>query len=277
MEQRNMAFASELSKVADVDELYYDVLHEDDYRIQDDMKDPVAFISSTDEDTMYYDQAMRAPAKHNFIEAIVKEVNDHITSMHWILISRSKVPKWVKVLDSVWSMKRKRDIKTRKVYTHKAILNIHGGQQELAVNCFETFSPVVNWFSVRLIFTLSLLSDWNKKQVDLVLAYPQAPIEFDMYMNLHKVIQMANGSRSTHVLKLLNNLYGQKQAGRVWNKHLTSGLVKIGFVQLKVDECVFYRDGVIFIVYVDNGVFFCKSMDKIDQAILALRSSGYDI
>jgi hypothetical protein len=26
-----------------------------------------------------------------------------------------------------------------------------------------------------------------------------------------------------------------------------------------------------------KGIFFCKSMDKIDQAILALRSSGYDI
>jgi hypothetical protein len=88
---------------------------------------------------------------------------------------------------------------------------------------------------------------------------------------------MANGNRNTHVLKLLKNLYGQKQAGRVWNKHLTSGLVKIGFVQSKVDECVFNRDGVIFMVYVDGGIFFCKSMDKIDQAIVALRSSGYDI
>jgi hypothetical protein len=241
-----MAFAAEISEVADVDEAYYDVLHEDDYRIQDDMKDPVAFMSSTDEDTMYFDQAMKAPDKQNFVEAIVKEVNDHITSKHWILIPRSKVPEGVKVLDSVWSMKRKRDIKTRKVYKHKARLNVHGGQQEFAVNFFETFSPVVNWFSVRLIFTLSLLSDWNTKQVDFILAYPQAPIEFDMYMNLPKGIQMANGNKNTHVLKLLKNLYGQKQAGRVWNKHLTSGLVKIGFVQSKVDECVFYRDGVIF-------------------------------
>jgi hypothetical protein len=58
-----MAFAAELSEVADVDESYYDVLHEDDYRIQDNMKGPVAFMSSTDEDTMYYDQAMKAPDK----------------------------------------------------------------------------------------------------------------------------------------------------------------------------------------------------------------------
>jgi hypothetical protein len=110
------------------------------------------------------------------------------------------------VLDSVWSMKRKRDINTRKVYKHKVRLNVHGGQQEFAVNFFETFSPVVNWFSVHLIFTLYLLSDWNTKQVDFVLAYPQAPIEFDMYMNLPKVTQMSNGNRNTHVLKLRKNL-----------------------------------------------------------------------
>jgi hypothetical protein len=95
-------------------------------------------------------------------------------------------------------------------------------------------------------------------------------------MNLPNGIQMASGDRNTHVLKLLKNLYGQKQAGRAWNKHLTSGLLKIGFVQSKVDECVFYRDGVIFMVY-DDGIFFCINMGKIDQAILELREAGYDI
>jgi hypothetical protein len=96
-------------------------------------------------------------------------------------------------------------------------------------------------------------------------------------MNLPKGIQMVNGDRNTHVLKLLKNLYGKKQAGRVWNKHLTSGLVKIEFVQSKVDECVFYRDSVIFIVYVEDGIFFCLNMGKIGQAILEFRAAGYDI
>jgi hypothetical protein len=53
--------------------------------------------------------------------------------------------------------------------------------------------------------------------------------------------------------------------------------VRIGFVQSKVDECVFYRDGVIFMVYVDDGMFFCLNMGKIDQAILELRAAGYEI
>jgi hypothetical protein len=272
-----MDFAANADEEEDVDEAYYDALHKDDYRIQDEMKDPVAFMYETDEETMYYDQAMRAPDRQNFVEAVVKEVNDHITSKHWILIPISQVPKGVKVLDSVWSTKRKKDIKTRKVYKHKARLNVHGGKQEFTLNFFETFSPVVNWFSVRLIFTLALLSGWQTKQVDFVLANPQVPIEFDMCMNLPKGIQMGSGNRNTHVLKLLKNLYGQRQAGRVWNKHLTAGLMKVGFTQSKVDECVFYGGDLIFMVYVDDDIFFCPHMHDIGKCILELRAAKYDI
>jgi hypothetical protein len=107
LEQRNMDFSSELSETEDVNESYYDALHEDDYRIQDDVRDPVVFMSATDKDTIYYHQAMKSPDKKNFVEAIAKEVNDHITSNHWVFIPRSQVPKKIKNLDSVWSMKIK--------------------------------------------------------------------------------------------------------------------------------------------------------------------------
>jgi hypothetical protein len=63
-----MAFAAELSEAEDADETYYDALHEDDYRIQDDMRDSAVFMSATDEENLYYDQATRASDKHNFVE-----------------------------------------------------------------------------------------------------------------------------------------------------------------------------------------------------------------
>jgi histone deacetylase 1/2 len=147
-------------------------------------------------------------------------------------------------------------------------LNVHGGQQQFGVNYFETYSPVVAWFSLRTLLTLALLNVWHTRQIDFVQAYPQAPIEFDMYMELPKGVEMADGSRKTHVLKLLKNLYGQKQAGRVWNLHLIKGLSKIGFRQSEIDECVsFYRDQTIFVVYVDDGIFASPNSKDIDQAI----------
>ncbi len=49
------------------------------------------------------------------------------------------------------------------------------------------------------------------------MAYPQAPIECDMYMELPEGIQVSEGDSKDYVLKLLKNIYGQKQVGRVWN------------------------------------------------------------
>jgi hypothetical protein len=38
---------------------YYEVLHEDDYKLEDDMSDPIAFLARTsDPDTMYFHQAI---------------------------------------------------------------------------------------------------------------------------------------------------------------------------------------------------------------------------
>lgn len=156
-----------------VHDQYYKVLHEDDYILQDKMQDPIAFKASSDPDTMYYHQAIRAPDRELFLQAIVKEINDHIDGNHWALIPTKSVPKGAKVLDSVWAMKRKRDIKTRKVYKHKARLNIHGGQQEYGVHYTDTYSPVVQWASVRMLLTMAKLNKYCTRQVDFVLAYRQ--------------------------------------------------------------------------------------------------------
>jgi hypothetical protein len=176
-------------------------------------------------------------------------MNDHIVAKNWELVPRQAVPEGLKLLDSVWAMKRKRDILTRKVLRYKARLNVHGGQQEFAVNYFETYSPVVTWAAVSLMTTLAWLNNWYTRQCDFLLAYPHVPIEFDLYMELPKGIQLSSGNNKTHVLRLIKNLYGQKKAGRVWNQHLAKGLKKAGFVTSKVDECVFYKGKTVFMSF----------------------------
>ena len=87
------------------------------------------------------------------------------------------------------------------------------------------------------------------------MANPQAPIEMDMYMELPTGIVVKGGNSTDHILKLLRNLYGQKQAGCVWAKYLVEKLREINFSQSLVDDCVFYPNDVIFVVYVDDGIF----------------------
>jgi len=127
------------------------------------------------------------------------------------------------------------------------------------------------------MIVLAILLGWAMRQIDFVQAYAQAPIECDMYMELPPGIETKHGNSKDYVLKLLANLYSQKQAGRVWNQYMTDKLRDIGFQQSLIDECVFYRNDVIFIVYVDDGLFFGSDDDTLTMIIKRLRDSGLNI
>ncbi len=66
-------------------------------------------------------------------------------------------------------------------------------------------------------------------------------IECDMYMELPQGIKTIEGDSKQYVLKLLKNIYGQKQAGRVWNEYLVDKLCSIGFKSSLIDDCVLQR------------------------------------
>ena len=259
-------------------EEYYSALHSDDYRIQEETRDPIAFLAKTaDRDEFHYGDAMKQKDKKEFKSAMLLEFRDHIERGNFRVVKRCTLAAGTKVLSAVWAFKRKRDILTNRIIKWKARLNIHGGQQEQGVNYDQTYSPVAQWISIRTILVLSLLHKWKTKQVDFVLAFPQAPIEYELHMQIPP-----NVSRKDHCLQVLKNLYGQKQAGRVWNRYLVEGLQNIGFQQSKVDECVFYRGDVLFFVYVDDGCFASPNMSSIDAAIEDLRNplkakNDYDI
>ena len=156
---------------------YYEAFRQDDFRIQDDLNDPIAFFASTDGDTLHYGQAMTADDRENFKEAMDKEFTDHCERQHWDIVSVSDVSKDEKVLECVWAMIRKRNILTKQVYKWKVRLDLHGGQQEFGVNYYDTYSPVVSWFTMRLILIHALIHKWHTRQIDFVMAYPQAKIE----------------------------------------------------------------------------------------------------
>ncbi len=161
---------------------------------------------------MYLHQALQQPDAREFVKAIIKEVNGHIDNNHWKLIPRTEVPEGIEVIPSVWAMWRKRDLMTGRVTKHKARLNLHGWKQEFGTNYYETYAPVVTWFAIRLLIVFGILFNWDLCQVDFVMAYPQAPIKMDMDMELPTGIHTKHWNSKDHILKLLANIYGQKQA-----------------------------------------------------------------
>ena len=272
LQQQEVALPSHLEVLAE----QYD-MREDEFELDD----PFAFAAKhSDPDSFYYHQAMKQEDAPQFRKAMQKEIDDHTNRGNWQLIERIAVPVGMKVLDAVWAMKRKRKIISQAIYKWKARINLHGGQQIKGIHFWETFAPVVQWATIRLVLILALIMKWHTRQIDFVLAFPQAPAETDLYMEIPKGVHVAGipegKQQRDYVLKLNKNLYGGCAASRVWNKYLHKGLVEIGFQQSKVDECLYYRNHTIFMVYVDDGILAGPSVEEIDEVIQMI-GQRYDI
>jgi hypothetical protein len=228
---------------------------------------PVAYAASTDPDVMYFHEILREPDKKEFLQSMQKEIDGHNENKNWELVPRSQVPSHIKVLPSVWAMRRKRRLSDGTVYKWKARINVDGSKQTYGIDYWETYAPVATWATIRCIMMLAAQRNWKTKQLDFVQAYPQAPAQTEMYIEIPKGC-VVPGPKKDWVLKVLNNIYGQKQAGKVWNDFLIQGLTtKLGFTQSKHDPSLLWRGKYIIIIYTDDTIITGPEEKEIDQII----------
>jgi hypothetical protein len=80
------------------------------------------------------------------------------------------------------------------------------------------------------------------------------------------------GKKKEFCLKLKKNIYGTKQGGRVWNRHLDKGLKELGYVPSKIDPCVYYHGTLVLMLYIDDGIFCGPQKGEIDSLIEGLKA-----
>jgi hypothetical protein len=78
-------------------------------------------------------------------------------------------------------------------------------------------------------------------------------------------------------LKLEKNIYSQKQTGCMWNSFLMDKLTSIGFTTTLIDDCIFFHDDIIFVVYVDDGIFLGNNDLKLQEVIKEIHDLGLNI
>ena len=178
-----------------------------------------------------YHAAMKQPDSLQFVEAMQTEIEAHESRDHWEIVQRSSLPAGTKTIQAIWSFKRKR-FPDGRLNKHKARICAHGGMQQWGENYWETYSPVVNMLTVRLLLALYHIHGLNSKSIDFVLAFPQADLDVDIWMELpigfHVGGKYVDDWRA-YVLKLKKSVYGLKQLSLNWFEKLKEGLMDHGF------------------------------------------------
>jgi hypothetical protein len=167
---------------------------------------------------------LQAEDRPRFVKAMQKEI-DGLTDILEV-VPRQSLPLNTKPLPAIWAFRRKRN-PDWSISKWKARINAHGGRQQHGVNYWETYAPVVNWSTVRLVMILSLLNGFFSRQIDFIQVYTQAPLDCPIYIEVPARYDVVEGKltfvgehhQSTerqYALRLRHNMYGLKQAGHNW-------------------------------------------------------------
>ena len=114
----------------------------------------------------------------------------------------------------------------------------------------------------------------ESKAIYFVLAFPQADLKEDIWMNLPIGFQVDGQTEADsgrhYVLKMNKNLYGLKQGSFNWYEKLKTSLTNRNFKPSDIDPCLYIGNGMIVLTYVDDCIIVVPSMQKIDAFVKSM-------
>jgi hypothetical protein len=233
-----------------------------------------AHSSASKEDNPSWKQATRGKFADEYWKAMVLEIATLEAIRAWDVVEYDP-DTMPNIIPSTWAFKCKR-FPDGLVKKFKARFCARGDMQLEGIDFFETYAPVVQWTTIRLMFILEVILGLKSKQGDITCAFLHADVEpgetiyVDMPLGFNS--KSKNGKRQ--VLKLNKTLYGLRQSPRAFWKYITVKLETCGLKQSKFDPCLFVGPDVMCIVYVDDLIFWSRDVANINRVAIELCKLG---
>ncbi|KAE9035822.1 hypothetical protein PR002_g7374 [Phytophthora rubi] len=209
-------------------------------------EEAVAF--AIDEDSTTLEEAMARPDAEAWRPAFEKELKSLKENMTY--------------QESVFRRKTHADGSLDK---YKDRLVAKGFTQRFGVDYTETFSPVVQHDSIRVVLAVAVQRKWRRRQLDVETAFLNSPLLEAIYI----IPPTTEGQAWKKLWKLLKALYGLKQSSRAWYETVTRFLRGLGFRACESDPCVLIKvEGatiVVVLLYVDGLLVLSNSNDARDD------------
>jgi hypothetical protein len=217
-------------------------------------------------DPTFYAQMKRQVDTNKFIEAQQPKIDGLMDINTFEFTPKINLPPRTRYLDLIWTYRGKRrpDGSLKK---YKARLCVNSSRQIQGIDYTESFAPVVQWSTIRMVNTLAAMHNLKGKQIDFTQAFQQAKLKEDIYLRFPAGFEHKNDKWA---LKLKRNQYGLIQASRNWFLKLSGIYERLGFKQSKSDPCMFLRKDMIIVLYTDDCLLYARDTTDIDKFVKTL-------
>jgi hypothetical protein len=232
----------------------------------------VVKVTDSGSEPTTYDAAMRSSDREQWLRAIEEEIEAHRTNNTF---EEAILPPGSKSIGSRWVFKVKLD-ENGQPSRFKARLVAKGFNQVRGIHFKETFAPTLHKTSLRAVLAFIVSKGWHGHQFDVKTAFLIPELQEEIYMRFPPGYTRKDLPKGT-VLRLLRCIYGLKQSGNKWNKHLDATLSKMGFQRSMADPCLYTKskDGdivAVFTVYVDDIIIGAATLQDINDYAKMLKS-----
>ncbi|KAE8880335.1 Retrovirus-related Pol polyprotein from transposon TNT 1-94 [Phytophthora fragariae] len=212
---------------------------------------------------------MKSKEASEWVKAMNSELKAHADNGSWTLIRRAA---GVRPIGCRWVFAKKR-IEHGRVVRYKARLVAKGFKQKFGVDFFETYSPVANMNSIRVVLSVVVAEAYVTEQLDADTAFLNSDLKEQVSMEVPYGITNAENM----MCKLDKAIYGLKQAASAWHQTIHAVFMKIGFCSCGADQCVYVKGAkgtyVYVCLYVDDMIIAAKTTEEINEVKMALKSA----
>lgn len=210
----------------------------------------LAIRDENNEEPNTYEEAMSSTNSTYWIKGMQDEYDSLLNAGTWTLVNK---PMDKEVIGCKWIYKVKTNAQGH-IVRYKARLVAQGYAQEYGVDYDEIFAPVARHTTFRTLLAVAGNQKLIVRHYDVKNAFLNGILEETIYMAQPKGFEVKGEEHK--VCKLNKNIYGLKQAARVWNKTLNSILIKEGYKQSQIDLCLYVKrtnyEKIYLIIYVDD-------------------------
>jgi transposase InsO family protein len=225
----------------------------------------VAGVNAVYQDPAHRREMLIGPHSNEFMGAEIEELDALAKNNTWSMVD---LPPGRKPITCRWVYKYKLD-RHNEIVRWKARLVARGFQQQQGLDYNETFAAVALMKSFRIIMAYAVAQGWELHQLDVNNAFLYSVLDEEVYM----VFPPGYPGPKGKCLLLRKSIYGLKQAGRNWFTNLRNELLRLGFVQLKSDPCVYVHHDlqVIISVHVDDISLFSSKLEHANKVFARLQ------
>ena len=198
----------------------------------------------------------------NLWETSIQAEQDALTQAGtFVKVPRSSLAPDDPIVKSLYIFSNKLDADGNLV-KRKTRIVADGSTQVKGINYDETYAPVQNRTTTRILLSFIAKEDLEADQCDINTAFLNASLKEKVYMEIPA--GMRSGDDEDMVALLKKSLYGLKQAPKEWNAMYDGWILAYGFQHATADICLYLfvkgKDFIWVTIHVDDSIICANSV-----------------